>query len=240
MDPITTSALISAGSSLLGSVFGGKSKGPTLTDINDANARQEDMLFDVKMQNAKEHGIHPLVALGIPPQGGAVFGYGGQDQGPNKFDKIAEMGQGISRAAHAWMTRGEREMSKMSAELSLENQALQNDRLRSEIALLKQPGSPPGTSLYGNEADARYPSQAQMPLGLGDSAPLLRQGIDQQGDKIRVYNDQLGDNELLQAATAVGYSFPDWMRNKIRRYLLGVGKGQESKEALDAYYRERR
>jgi hypothetical protein len=217
MDPLVTSTLISAGSSLLGSVFGGKKKGPSLEDIQNANVRQEDMLFDSRMENAKQHGIHPLVMLGIPPSGGGTFGFsGGESSEPSKFEKMAEMGQGISRAAHAWLTREEREMGKISAQLQLENQALQNDRLRSEIALLHQPGSPPGQSAFAT-TDPRYPGRQDLPLGADAASPRYLPLVNPDGSITTVTSPNAGDNEILMLWDFITKTAPDEFKNMLAR-----------------------
>lgn len=229
MDPIITSSLISAGSNLLGGLLGGKKKrGPSWED--QLTMHRQGIFTDMKakMDAARENNIHPIVALGgnfTGPQAQAQFGEsGGTDWG----SVLDSAGQGVSRAVAAAASREEREIAKASAKLSLENQELQNARLRSEIALMHQAGQPPSYSWSAPETkDARYPQQSHMPMGYGDTAPLLRFGRDPAGNMIRVYNDDLGDNEMLQAASALGYSMPDWVHGnftkptakKIRGYL---------------------
>lgn len=185
-----------------------------------ADAIAQHYALTGKMGSAKLNNIHPLTALGIQPSvSGITNSIGSMDDSSSSRwgDALNEAGQGISRAVAAYSSREEREMSKISAKLQLENQELQNARLRSEIALMHSPGSPPGMSLAGSDSDARYPSQSHMPMGYGDTAPLLRVGRDRNGNPIRVYNDDLGDNEVLQAATAFGYSIPDWLHGNITR-----------------------
>lgn len=228
MDPLVTSSLISAGSNLLGGVFGG-SKKSKVDPVEQFRALQGEanryaLDFATKIPKAqmygwKEAGIHPLAGLGMASPGAPAVGTFGQDTGSSGRDWgqiMSDMGQGVSRAVAAYATREEREMARYSSALQLENQQLQNDRLRSEIALMHAPGSPPGLSGSGNDADARYPSQSHMPMGFGDTAPLFRIGRDENGNLIRVYNDDLGDNEVLQALTAFGYSVPDWIHGKLR------------------------
>jgi len=222
MDPLVTSTLISAGSSLLGSVFGGKKKGPSLEDIQNANVRQEDMLFDSRMENAKQHGIHPLVMLGIPPSGGSTFAFGGGESSePSTAEKMAEMGQGVSRAAHAWLTREERELGKVSAQLQVENQALQNDRLRSEIALLHQPGSPPGQ--FGT-TDPRYPGRNDLPLGADSASPRYLPLVNPDGTITNVTSPNAGDNEFLMLWDFISKTLPDELKNLVGRDAKKIRK----------------
>jgi hypothetical protein len=125
------------------------------------------------------------------------------------------MGQGVSRAVSAISSREERQAARIMSSLNIENMALQNDRIRSEIALMNAPGTPPALSSYGSDADARYPTQHQMPLGYGDTAPFLRKGLDSEGNTMRFWNDDLGDNEVMQALTSLGISVPEWLANNI-------------------------
>lgn len=242
MDPLVTSSLISAGSGLLGGAFGGGQKTPRYYPYYKAmlgpdvaknttgavmNGMIETEMFNARMKAAKKNNIHPLSMLGVQFGGTAqpTATFGGEDAGSKWGNALAETGQGISRAVAAWSSREERAMAKTSAKLNLENQQLQNDRLRSEIALMHGAGSPPGMSGMGNNSDARYPTQALMPLGYGDTAPLLRKGVDPfTGKTVRVYNDDLGDNEAMQFATFpltafdfvanLGQSTGDWLRSK--------------------------
>lgn len=98
-------------------------------------------------------------------------------------------------------------------QLVLERGHLENELLKSQIAQIRTNGPGNATS----SPDPRYPGQRDMPLGYGDTAPFLRTGKDAKGNLIRVYNDDLGDNELLQAATALGYSMPDWIHGNITK-----------------------
>lgn len=92
------------------------------------------------VEDAQKAGIHPLAALGMGSPSPAF-------STDNQFDRIAEMGQGISRAVDSFATSEDRDLLRKSAVLDLENKSLQNDRLRSEIALMQQPGTPPGFAL---------------------------------------------------------------------------------------------
>nr|QJB20676.1 MAG: DNA pilot protein [Microvirus sp.] len=213
------SSIISAGSNILGGLLGSKKKrGPSWDD--QLTMHRQGIFTDMKakMDAARENNIHPIVALGGSfqgPQAQAQFG----DSGGTDWGSVLDTaGQGVSRAVAAAASREEREIAKVSAKLSLENQELQNARLRSEIALMHQAGTPPSYSYTAPETkDARYPGQSHMPLGFGDTAPLLRMARAPNGSMVRVYNDDLGDNELLQAASAFGYSMPDFIHGNFTR-----------------------
>jgi len=231
-------SIISGGLSLAGSLLAGKQKapsGPTLEEQYNANlgaqlnaARQ---LPEAQAEGWRKAGIHPLAGLGVSAPSVPGFASIGQESSTdNRWGNALEsMGQGVSRAAAAYASREERDMARASGLLQIENQQLQNDRLRSEIALMHSPGTPPGLSTAGNDGDARYPTQAHMPLGFGDSAPLLRKSIDRHGNTMDVYNDDLGDNEILQALTAAGVSVPQWMANNIIGPMINANVALDKK-----------
>jgi len=89
-------------------------------------------------------GIHPLAGMGIPTHAGGSYSIGGGSTGRDTWGAISDMGQGISRAAGAFFTKEQRSMEMASNALMLENQQLQNERLRSEINMMNAPGTPPG------------------------------------------------------------------------------------------------
>lgn len=203
--------LMSGASSLLGGLFGGgKSKGPSLRDQAELGLWYERHRPEALMKGAEMAGIHPLVAFGISPGGGPSFQIGGQD-GPTMADRMEQMGQGISRAASAFVPRSQRQMMEASARLSLENQALQNDRLRSEIALMHAPGTPAGMD------DPRYPGRKDLPLGIDASSPRWLPLVNPDGTTTRVLNPAGGDNELLMAYDFLAATLPDELRNATTR-----------------------
>lgn len=228
MDPLVTSALIQGGSDILGSLMGGGSKrGPSLQDQNDAAVSLDARMIESRMKRAEELGIHPNVMLGIGPMPGANFSIGGGDSGPSKAEKMSQMGQGISRAVHAWQTREERELGKVSAQLAVENQSLQNDRLRSEIALLHAPGSPPGMSLPS--ADPRYPDRKDLPLGADSASPRYLPLVNPDGSITNVTSPNAGDNEFLMAYDMLTKTLPDELKNAVRR------DARDKKSKLNAF-----
>lgn len=201
-------------SSLVSGLFGKKSKkGPSLEEQYAAHAAsQHDLartLPSSQVAGWKAAGIHPLAGLGMASPG--VPGFSSIGQEDNSHQAWADQaGQGVSRAVSAYMSREEREISRLSSKLALENQQLQNDRLRSEIALMSQPGT-------GPSVDSRYPESSSMPMGFGDTAPLLRLGRDSKGNPVRVWNDDLGDNEIMQALSSVLMTVPDYIHGNVTR-----------------------
>lgn len=106
-----------------------------------------------RVEDAKKAGIHPLYAMGAqthsfnPVQVGSTFG-----------QALGDMGQDISRAMYANADAPTRAQAKAMQALQMENQSLQNDKLRAEIAKLSGQVGPP------------VPSGAQS-LGLWEQKP---------------------------------------------------------------------
>lgn len=189
MDPLVTSALISAGSSLLGGVVGGGEKRPRYRDALNAQMWATRNDFNTRMEMADKHKISKLVALGVPAvQGPSGYIPGGSDKG----SMIAQAGQDLSRAYHAYSTIGERELAKKQAVLQTDNMSLQNDLLRQQIRAVAAAGSPPA---YGQGA---LPGQSGVQLvpkevvvntgarekGLSASDQLIQWNPD--GDMVRI------------------------------------------------------
>lgn len=118
----------------LGSVFGGKKKGPTMQDQINGQIQLNRKQFEQTMANADRFGIHRLVALGALPSGGASFSVGGGDSG-NWATDVADMGQNIGRALDAFSAPEQRKVQDILTRQSIERGDLENDLLRSEIAL---------------------------------------------------------------------------------------------------------
>lgn len=243
MDPLITSALVSAGSSMLGGIFGGgKVKRPSATEqikfllgnstpgkplprmsysqalgIHDAN------MMKARMKGAEEAGIHPLYAIGAASAGSPVsLDVGGGYADTGKQQAMADMGQGLSRAASAWLTRGEREMEKFSAKLQLENQQLQNDRLRSEIALMGSAATPGMPPIVGG-----YPRSGNLPLGAADSQPRYLPMVNPDGSITHVTNPDAGDNEIVMLWDFLSKTLPDETKNLVRRSSRSLARPEK-------------
>lgn len=223
-DPVSTAIpwYSIAGSALdaLGGLFGGKSSGAAKEARHIQYATwqtQQDLAYNGvqrRVEDAQKAGVNPLVAMGMNPyQGGVasvVGDVGGKDSIPGT---LARAGADVSRALAARGTAEERATQKALAGLALEKAGLENDLLRSQIRTMESQSAPApvGSSNYDDiiMKDARYPTQSHMRIGYGDTAPFLVKGIAPEGHKVRVYNEDLGDNELLQLVTSLGYSLPD-------------------------------
>lgn len=201
-------------SSLAGALgLGGKQKrGPSFDDMLAFNRRSTFNTIRSAVQAGKENGIHPLAALGVQSPSLTPVATSGGQRGVD----FEGMGQGIERAASAYLGYQDRKIMEASALLDLENKQLNNDILKSQaigskIALQRQ-GSTPNGALND------YLSKIEQPLGSATGAtPLHRTAFDQFGQGFPVYNDDLGDNEILQAVHALRYSLPTIIQNTTKR-----------------------
>lgn len=100
-------------------------------------------------------GIHPLFGLTGTSGVTAMPSYSTPAGGSNR--DYAAAGQGIERAVSAFTSAPERALAAESAKLSIENQQLQNDMLRTQILHMNSPGTPPGysggTSMFPGQND---------------------------------------------------------------------------------------
>lgn len=139
MDPMVTSSLISAGSSLLGGLAG--SSGPSPRKLMAQQHYYDQQMMKKQMQwrasditkASRNYGIHPLSLLGQPVVGSsvsAVGGSGGRDIG----SALANAGQDVSRAVAAYQSKEQRQQARILSELSVERAGLENELLRSQIA----------------------------------------------------------------------------------------------------------
>lgn len=143
-------ALISGGSNLLSGGLGmfgssgGMSAGQRADQrfMNDfawkQSLRQEQFQKDLathgirmRVADAEAAGLHPLVAAGVNPTGGAPVSVGfdgsGGPRGMNKYDRasdmVGRMGQDISRSVASTMSKNERllQEARLATELSQRN-----------------------------------------------------------------------------------------------------------------------
>lgn len=160
-------ALIGAGASLLGGALGRKSA--QKQNAQNIALQREFAQHGIrwKVRDAKEAGIHPLYALGAQ-----THSFTPVSAGDPLGAAIADAGQGIGRAVSARQTHNERNTAfvRASQGLQLENMELQNVRLASEIALMRQPGQPPATPgltdpfMVEGQGDSVVPTVEDLPL----------------------------------------------------------------------------
>lgn len=120
-----------------------------------------------KVEDAKAAGLHPLAALGANTHSFAPVSVGAVPDTAHA-DAMAsfgrDLGQGLERGINATRTQPERQqamaaLGQKNMELQVEHNQLQNDYLRSKIALMNSAPNPP------------LPSNSDMPLltGQGNS-----------------------------------------------------------------------
>lgn len=150
---------------LVGGLLGSKSS----KDAGDANAALQREFaqngIQWKVEDAKKAGVHPLYALGAPTIS-ASPSYVADTALPNAF---SEMGQNVTRAIEASMTRDDRVKSAAIESLQLERAGLENELLRSQISQVNRASNPafPGGSqpIIAGQGDA-YPTAAEGPVAL--------------------------------------------------------------------------
>lgn len=145
MDPIVTASLVSAGSSLLGGLFGGSKSGAAKRAADLEYARQKEFAqnsIQWRAADAQAAGLHPLAALGINPAQYAPQAIGGHDNSA-MGNALADAGQSIGRAVGASMSKGDRAKKEILDSLTLEKAKLQNDLLRAQTTNISRPTNPP-------------------------------------------------------------------------------------------------
>lgn len=147
-------ALIGAGASLLGGLFGNKSAKKQAKQQErlqaQEHARQQEFAQNAiqwKVQDAKKAGIHPVYALGANTVSYAPQSIG---SGPADYmpEAISSAGQNIGRAVDSGLAADERISNRLGM-LSVQRAELENTKLASEIALMNQPGHPPPPATPG-------------------------------------------------------------------------------------------
>lgn len=168
-------ALLSAGTKLLGGLLG-KSSQDEANRIAEANAANNIALqrewaqnaIQWKVADAQKAGIHPLYALGASTTSFSPVSVGVSGANP-LASALGDMGQDVSRAASALRGPADRAagvgavaaaQEVTANKLRLENMDLQNQILRSKLATMNQPGTPPGVDFpvpENNKVEQRPP-----------------------------------------------------------------------------------
>lgn len=92
-----------------------------------------------KVEDAIRAGIHPLAALGTNTQGFSPVSVAFTPETDDRAGSFSRMGQNLMQSYMATANADER----MASKLRLENMALQNDLLRSQITSINNPKNPP-------------------------------------------------------------------------------------------------
>lgn len=139
MEPITTAALIGAGSNIISGLFGRKNSednAQAQRDVNAANlawareqqARNESLQREFaqtgvrwKVEDAKAAGLHPLYAMGANTTSFSPIAVGANQQAPHKEnwagDTFARMGQDLSKAVALQQSPEEKAATRLNLEL---------------------------------------------------------------------------------------------------------------------------
>lgn len=141
-------SIISAISGLAGGIFG-QNKQEKMAEKNiqlQKDFAQQGIRW--KVEDAKAAGIHPIYALGAPTTSFSPVSVG-DSLGPG----IRQAGQDIGRAINSTSSPSQRMEATATtmAALQVENQGLQNEMLKSQIARMRQNQNPPLP-----DADQRY------------------------------------------------------------------------------------
>lgn len=152
-------AVISGGLSALGGFMGmegAKDVNATNAAIAERNiALQREFAqsgIQWRVKDAAKAGVHPLYALGASTTSFSPVSVGAVNEAAPMANALVGMGQDVSRAAAAYRGPGARLEAVQTAHqvaangLQLENMKLQNDLLRSRLAVMNQPGTPPGVA----------------------------------------------------------------------------------------------
>jgi len=161
-------SLISAGTSLIGGLFGASSQ--KKANAKNAALQKEFAQNSIrwKVNDAKEAGIHPLAALGASTAAASPSFKAGD------YGFINQMGQDVGSSINRTLSPAgqSKRYTQMAQSLSLRNQHLQNELLSAQIA--KERAAPaPGLPSPGD----RYliPGQPASAPGLVKTSPLKRQ-----------------------------------------------------------------
>lgn len=128
--------LVSAGASLLGGRQN-RSYGQDMFAQNAALQREfAQKGIQWKVKDAQQAGVHPLYALGANTHSFSPVSVGNVDSG------LSDAGQHIGRAIEAGMDRPTKTQARLN-DLKIERGELENQLLRSQIALAEQPATPP-------------------------------------------------------------------------------------------------
>lgn len=145
-----------------------------------------------KVADAKAAGIHPLYALGANTVSYSPVSVGGSPD-TSLGSAVASAGQDVSRAMDATRTAAERGEAVVSTKLQLENQGLQNDLLRTQIAKMRGQLGPPMPALNDKNAIPGQPATRMVNLPGGYT--LVTPGNESTQDAI---SKEYGDEGLPQ------------------------------------------
>lgn len=184
---VTGNPLFTLGSELAGHFIGQN----RTNKANDSSVALDNTVIQRRVRDANAAGIHPLYALGGGSMSPPPIQIGDSDFG-------SRMGQNLQRASNATATRDTRAVS-----LQLENMALQNDLLRSQIIQINRPQNPP------------------FPYAESGSIPDLGFGRTAQGGLTPVPSDQM--KQRIEDSTL--HEIEWYARNRLNPFAILYGPG---------------
>lgn len=220
-DPL--SAITTVGSSLL-NFFGGQSAQDKAIEAQQAiNAQNwEHSLYmannsvQMKKADAEKAGISPLYAMGAPTMSFAPAQVGASGTPYNAMAPLAkgmhDLGQDVSRASSAPDTTQSKVAGVLTAQqtasnaLDLESKSLQNQILKSRLALLTQPGTPPGQPFVVPENSK---IEQRPPLMFGGT----RWDTNPNTSPMKAWEDQYGDEGPVASMLPIGILANDMLHN---------------------------
>jgi len=232
MEPI--SALIGAGSSLLGGLLG-QSNASKIAEQQSQQAelnRQMQLKFaqnaiQWKVADAKEAGIHPLYALGASTSSYSPVSIGSTADN-SLGEGIAKAGQDISRAVSATADRELRALQLQKMTLDVEGQSIANDvaraELASKLARVAQPGSPPAYPVVAPGPVKLKPEEQTQSFRILGKTLLNDPFTSDVGDAIsNVLGDDAGEF-VMAVPKGTSTVFYNGLRNILYRYDRATGE----------------
>lgn len=223
-------ALIGAGASLIGGLFGQSQQNARAAENDRLQREFAQSGIQWKVEDARKAGIHPLAALGAQ-----THSYTPQTVGDSISPAFAAAGQDISRGIDATRSRTGRAaaVARTIEDLQLQRMGLENELLASKIAVTRQAGQAvpmptgPDISLIEGQGDA-VPAMSLRAFGdrfnAGMGAIPVNPAWTSADEISRVFGDNIGD----------AYGIDNWMRLMLNQTFFGKSNAILPWEALRA------
>jgi len=165
--------IIAAGANILGGIMGQNSQ-ERMAEKNIALQREfATQGIQMRVEDAKKAGIHPLAALGAQTTSFSPISVGGSSMAAG----LSAAGQDIARAVDSTRSNSAKmdAYAKTIQDLNIRRMGLENDLLSSQIAKINAtgptPGLPTGGDRYLIEGQGNSPLVSSTPLSRTVSAP---------------------------------------------------------------------
>lgn len=220
--------LIGAGLSALGGFLGRQQQSDQAAQNIALQREFAQNGIQWKVRDAQKAGIHPLYALGASTTSFSPVSVGGSPMG----DALTSMGQNVTRAASAYTSAQERQAATVangqqiaSNSLDLEAKKLQIEILKSRLATMSQPGTPPPV------ADQPVPFPVTENPKPEQRPPLMLLGnrwmTNPNTSPMKAYEDQYGDEGPASWILPPIIGANDALYNAVYRYKRFFGIPQE-------------